>query len=193
MARSGSGSSRRKIAGVGDAAVREATGIGWTDWLARLDAAGAAGWAHREIARWLGAEHPEIGGWWVQMITVGFEQERGLRQKHQQEGGYSANASRTIGAAPEAAFQAWKDGRRRRSWLPEAALELRTATAPKSLRYTWSADGSVVAVWIEARGAGRCRVAVQQSQLARQALVGPAKERWGAALDRLKERLEAAD
>ena len=182
----------KKIAGVGEAAVREAPGAGWSDWLARLDAAGAAAWSHRDIARWLGAEFPAIGGWWAQTITVGFEQERGLRKKHQQGRGYSANSSRTLRAPAAAAFDAWKDGRRRRGWLPGAPLELRTATRPKSLRYTWTDDGSTVAVWIEGLGPGKCRLAVQQSQLPRQAGVAPAKRRWSEALDRLEARLEGA-
>ena len=43
--------------GVGDDAVREATGRDRAEWFALLDQAGAATWKHKGIASWLGTEH----------------------------------------------------------------------------------------------------------------------------------------
>lgn len=86
---------------IGDEAVRKKTGRDWKEWFAILDKAGAKKMAHKEIAQHLGS----IGmpGWWAQMVAVSYEQERGLREKYQQAGGYSAGASRTF-AVPVVSF-----------------------------------------------------------------------------------------
>ena len=58
--------------------LREATGRGWDEWLATLDAAGAADWDHKEIVAYLKREHGDTTtGWWRQSLTVGYEQARG--------------------------------------------------------------------------------------------------------------------
>jgi hypothetical protein len=82
--------------GVGDDAVREATGRDRAEWFALLDEAGAATWSHKDIAGWLVREHG-VDGWWAQGITVGFEQARGIRRPGQrQDGTYEASVSRTV-------------------------------------------------------------------------------------------------
>jgi len=82
--------------GVGDEAVREATGRDRAEWFALLDQAGAATWRHKDIATWLVTEHG-IDGWWAQNVTVAFEQARGIRQPGQrQDGSFEASVSRTV-------------------------------------------------------------------------------------------------
>ena len=63
---------------VSDDAVRSATGKGWDEWFAILDAAGAVAWKHPDIARWVAGEFG-ISGWWAQSVTVGFERARGCQ------------------------------------------------------------------------------------------------------------------
>ena len=67
---------------VSDEAVCKATGRGWDEWFAILDEAGAAGWKHPDIARWIVGEHG-ISSWWAQSVTVGFERARGIRAEHE--------------------------------------------------------------------------------------------------------------
>ena len=82
--------------GVGDDAVRDATGRDRAEWFALLDQAGAATWKHKAIASWLVDEHG-VDGWWAQGITVGYEQARGIRRPGQrQDGTYEASVSRTV-------------------------------------------------------------------------------------------------
>jgi hypothetical protein len=82
--------------GVGDDAVRQATGRDRAEWFALLDEAGAATWKHKDIASWLVAEHG-VDGWWAQGITVGYEQARGIRRPGQrQDGTFEASVSRTV-------------------------------------------------------------------------------------------------
>jgi len=74
---------------ISDAAVQSKTGRVWSEWFAQLDKEGAARLAHREIAAALRDRHG-LSGWWSQMVTVAYEQARGLRplvtfEKHREE------------------------------------------------------------------------------------------------------------
>ncbi|GAA1820709.1 DUF4287 domain-containing protein [Agromyces neolithicus] len=92
--------------GVGDDAVREATGRGRDEWFALLDAAGATGWRHRDIAGWLVSEH-RVDPWWSQNLTVAFEQTRGIRSPGQrQDGTYEASVTRTVALEKTEALRA---------------------------------------------------------------------------------------
>jgi hypothetical protein len=64
------------VAGMSDVAVKKATGRDWAAWVKVLDAAGATSKPHREIVKIVNA-----GSWWSQMVTVGYERIRGLRDK----------------------------------------------------------------------------------------------------------------
>jgi len=76
-----SGSATAKVAGIGASAVRKATGKDWQQWFTLLDKAGAAKMPHKDIACLLYQKH-KLPGWWAQMVTVGYEQARGMREKH---------------------------------------------------------------------------------------------------------------
>jgi hypothetical protein len=69
---------RLRLAGVRTEAVLKATGRAWDEWLRVLDRAGARRMPHEEIAALL-ARKFAVPGWWCQMVTVGYEQARGLR------------------------------------------------------------------------------------------------------------------
>lgn len=91
---------------VGDEAVLEATGRGRDEWFARLDAAGATGWKHRDIATWLVTEQ-RVDPWWSQNVTVAYEQARGIRRPGQrQDGTYEASITRTVALEKTAALRA---------------------------------------------------------------------------------------
>jgi hypothetical protein len=87
---------------------------------------------HREIAGYLSEKH-QCPPWWTQMVTVGYKQERGLREKHQEPDGYSPSASKTVAVSVARLYEAWMNKKRRAAWLPDAELRSRKATAPKSL------------------------------------------------------------
>ncbi len=91
---------------MGDAALTAATGRTWAEWFEVLDAAGAAGWAHPQIASWLHELH-DVPLWWCQTVTVGFAQERGLRMPGQRaDGTFEVSASRTLPGDANAALDA---------------------------------------------------------------------------------------
>ena len=170
-----------------DEAVRAKTGKTWDEWLSILDAAGAKALGHKEIVALVG-QHG-VGPWWRQMVTVTYEQARGLREKHQTATGYTANASRTIGVPVDRLFEAWSDAALRSRWLPDAELTIRKATPGKSLRISWG-DGSNVDVGLIPKGESKSQVAVEHAKLPDAAAVAWAKGYWKQALDRLQAMVE---
>src|SRR6185503_15023246 len=120
-----------------DAAVQAKTGKDWKQWFAVLDKAGARKMSHQEIVKYL-HEHEGVGPWWQQMVTVSYEQARGLRDVHQKPGGYEISVSRTINAPIARLYHAFANDKARNAWLAEEGLAVRKATPNKSMRVTWN-------------------------------------------------------
>lgn len=168
--------STTKSAGIGDDAVLKATGKRWADWLTLLDKAGGSGWTHRRIALYL-HEQKGVNEWWSQMVAVGYEQARGLREKHQTATGFNANLSRTFDQPLTEMYERWADEKKRRRWLDARGYFIRKANENKSLRITWE-DGSSVEIYFWAKGPARTLVQVEQHKLSDAAAVDRAKSFW---------------
>jgi len=179
-----------RLAGVGTEAVMRATGRAWSDWLAVLDRAGARAMAHKDIALLLSRKFG-VPDWWSQMVTVGYEQARGLRAARERTDGFAATASRTVAAPVTHLFDAWCDDAARVRWLLDAPVEVRRSVDGKSIRMTWNPGGSPVQVSFQSRGPGKSQVAVEHGKLKSAASARTQKAFWSAALDRLKALLEA--
>ncbi|MBI3969672.1 MAG: hypothetical protein HY332_00165 [Chloroflexi bacterium] len=171
--------------GVSDEAVRAKTGKTWPEWFEALDGAGAQQLDHRGIVAYLHQQHPELGGWWEQMVTVTYEQARGLREKHEMVDGYAVSVSKTVPVPASALFDAWHDDAARARWL-DAPLTIRKATSPKSLRITWGDGRTNVDVHLYNKGADKAQVSVQHSKLADAGEAVRMKRYWAAALERLR-------
>jgi Domain of unknown function (DUF4287) len=174
---------------IGTAAVVKATGKSWDEWFAILDAAGARNMTHKEIVAVLSDQH-HVGPWWQQMVTVGYEQARGLRVKHQTVTGFSVSRSKTIAAAAANAFAAWKDKRKRDKWLADGDFTIRKATVAKSLRITWIDGETNLDVQFFEKGKDRCQVAVEHARLKNAKEAAKMKVYWGEQLHKLKTLLE---
>jgi hypothetical protein len=183
-------SAPRKSADITDAAVRARTGKTWAEWFAVLDRVGAARMSHKAIAAYL-HESQGCSAWWSQMVTVGYERERGLRVRHQTATGFVAHASRTLPVALPALFAAWESEEARGRWLPAPGFAVRTAKPNKSLRGTWGGGRTSLEVLFYAKGEGKSQVTVQHGKLKSAKEVQRLKAYWTAALDRLRERLTA--
>ncbi len=177
-----------KLNGISSAAVKLRTGKTWSEWIAILDAAGAAAMTHREIVAHLSAKHA-VGPWWQQMVTVGYEQFHGRRVKHETTDGFQISRSKTIGVPLAELFAAWKDKRKRSRWL-EAEVTIRKATTERSLRITWVDGTSSVSVMFYAKGPGKSQVTVDHTRLANQREADRMKAYWGDQLECLKTMLE---
>lgn len=178
-----------KANGIGDAAVRAKTGKGWDEWFAVLDAAGGREMDHRQMVAYLSGQHG-VPGWWCQMVTVAYEQERGKRARHQAADGYQVSGNKTVAAPVAALYGAWEDPQIRRRWLPDPDFTIRKATPCKSMRITWVDGRTNVDVNFYARGGAKSQVSLQHSKLANADEVERVRAYWREALDRLKAGLE---
>ncbi|MFI5253223.1 MAG: DUF4287 domain-containing protein [Bacteroidota bacterium] len=178
---------RKKI---GDDAVKAKTGKNWKEWFSILDKAGAKKMSHKEIVHWLGVKYGKQDWWW-QMVTVTYEQERGLRELHQTTDGFALSCSKTINATQEAVYQAWFNEKLRSGWLPASSLSVTKATPPKSMRMRWTANDTPVVVDFYRKSPVKCQVVVQQSKLTGNAEVEKMKKYWGKKLEELKGLLES--
>jgi len=192
MPASKSASAKRKNPGeIGDAAVKKATGCDWKSWIWHLDKAGCATMSHKEIAALVYERWPKIGGWWSQMVTVGYERAKGLRAKHQVARGWSVSSTKTIGVPVKTLFLAWKDPKKRAAWLADHRFTVRKATAPKSMRITWVDGKTNVDVGFTSKGARKSTVAVQHAKLASAKDVAKKRAYWARSLEKLKAAVEA--
>ena len=178
-----------KLAGVGAEAVLKATGRAWEEWLRVLDKAGARKMGHKDIAMMLSRKFL-VPSWWSQMVSLGYEQARGLRKPDDKAEGLSATATRTVGIPLDKLYAAWSEPRQRSRWLPDAPLETRRSTDGKSMRMTWTRNNSSVVVSFTAKGAGKSAVSIEHGKLASARAVATQKAYWSGALDRLKALLE---
>lgn len=181
-----------KTGGISDVAVRNATGKTWAQWLRILDVAGAQKLTHKNIAAHLAEKYPDIGGWWSQMVTVGYEQARGMREKHKRTDGYFVSRSKTLAVPVGDVFKAWKERRRRARWLGDEAIEIRKATPDKSMRITWSDGKTSVSVHFYAKDGGKSQVTVQHEKLTSAKSAERMKAYWGERLEALKTYLTSS-
>jgi uncharacterized protein YndB with AHSA1/START domain len=180
-----------RLAGIGTDAVARATGKAWDQWLSILDKAGAVAMPHKAIASML-AQKYGLPPWWNQMVTVGYEQARGLREAFQQGDGFAANSSRTLNASIERLHGAWADPALRALWLGSAPVEVTRSTDGRSMRVAWTAGGQRVDVDFSPAGEGKSRVRVEHGRLKDAKAVAEKKAFWKGALERLKALLEKA-
>jgi len=173
-----------------DEAVKVKTGKTWAEWFKILDKAGAKKWPHKEISAFL-RDKQKVSPWWSQMVSVGYERERGIRQKFQKcDGQFSASGSRTMTVPIQKAYAAWTDEELRQLWLPDAKIEITTATPGKYVRAKW--NGSTrLSVGFYCKGPEKTQVAVDHEKLANSKESGKMKSYWFGALNRLQELLEA--
>lgn len=174
----------------GDAAVENATGRAWAAWFKLLDSEGCRTMSHREIVAVVRAKY-DVGPWWGQMVTVGYERARGLRALHQKADGFSASASRTLAVPLSELYRAWAEAPRRRSWLPPLSVTVKAATPNRLLRLELKGVAGLVRVEFHARGAAKSLVQIEHDRLADDREVKSTKALWGDALGRLKARLAA--
>jgi uncharacterized protein YndB with AHSA1/START domain len=174
---------------ISDKAVVARTGKTWAEWFAILDAAGAKQMDHKQIVAYL-AEHHRVGEWWLQMVTVTYEQQRGLRKLYEQPEGFQVSAGKTIAAPAVTLYKAWTEARTRRRWLADATFTTTTATPGKSLRIKWGKDAGRLDVTFYPRGEAKTQITIQHSHLPSAAQAGRMKKFWKERLEELKNVLE---
>lgn len=173
----------------GDEALRAATGKDWNEWLALLDASGAAakGLDHHGLLELTMKALPETAGWWAQMVSVGYERARGLREKHEScNGEFQATVSKTFPVPLFAAFASWADANLRGQWLDAPDLSFTKLNAGRNIRARWP-DGSLLDIRFNATGPDRCQIVVDTMKLDDGEAVQRAKAFWQAQFERLQQ------
>ncbi len=174
---------------IGPATVAAKTGKTWPEWFALLDATGAAQMTHQEIVAILRDQY-HVGPWWQQMVTVTYEQARGLRQKYQASDGYQVSVNKTIAVPLEQLAAAWETPAQRARWLPTPELDVTAQTALKSMRITWADGKSRVEVNFTRKGEAKSQVSVQHNHLADAAQVEEMRAYWANVLAALQKLLQ---
>jgi hypothetical protein len=172
-----------------DDAVKAKTGKTWKEWFAVLDRAGAKKMTHQEIANYLHTKHA-VPPWWTQMVTVTYEQQSGLREKHQRPDGYQISVSRTINVPLSKLYKSVASEKSRNAWLAEKDLVVRRATANKTMRVTWSDGKQNLEFYFYPKGDGKSQIVVQHSKIPDAKNAAKLKTYWSTALDRLRATLE---
>jgi uncharacterized protein YndB with AHSA1/START domain len=172
-----------------DDAVKAKTGKTWKQWFTLLDKAGARKLSHPEIVKHLHEEHG-VGPWWRQMVTVTYEQSRGLRKKNQRPDGFQISVSRTVAVPLASLYKAFETEKSRNRWLKEDGLAVRTATANKSIRGAWNEVKTSLEISFVSKGDEKSQVVVTHSKLPNTKASATMKAFWGKALDRLRASLE---
>lgn len=177
-------SKRKTGPSIGDAAVEAATGKNRARWFSILDRAGCRSMNHRQIVACL-ARRCAVGSWWQQMITVAYEQARGLREKHEKPDGFQISRSTTLPVGAGRAFAAWADVRTRRRWLADPGFTMRKSTRNRSLRISWVDGKTSVEVMFYSKGRGKTQVVVQHNKLPSARVGDKMKAYWGRQLELL--------
>lgn len=178
------------LAGISEQSVLDKTGRSWSAWLLELDSRNAQTLPHREIAALVAQGWPEIGPWWAQSVTVGYERIRGLRETGQlSSGDFAASKSKTFHVATAQLWPQLEDPALRSAWTGSLS-QVRTATAQRSMRLDWP-DGTRVSFWLQDKGPNKCSLSVQHEKLARAEHRDKAKLAWALRLKALEEALSA--
>lgn len=173
---------------VSDEAVKAKTGKTWAQWFEALDAAGAEKLTHQEIVT-LVRKEPKASSWWQQMVTVGYEQARGLRVVHEKADGFEIGVSKTFNIPVGMAFLLFQDPVMRKRWLKETSFSVRKATENKSIRIDWDGGKTLVVVAFYPKSANKTQIAVQHSKLPSANAAKKQKLYWAEQLDKLQQVL----
>jgi hypothetical protein len=159
---------------------------GWDEWFKLIDDQNGATLDHRGIVA-IVAPHLQKSEWWAQMISVAYEQARGLRKKHEKPDGFQVGASRVLDVAVSRIYAAFFDDAIRARWLADP-VTIKKATPDRSLRLAWK-DNTPIDVYLFAKGENRASVAVQHGKIQNEATANERKAFWKAALERLEKML----
>ena len=171
------------LAGMSDASLKKATGCTWERWVKSFDRVKAWEWPHRRIVDYAHEKY-KAPDWWAQMIVVGYERIRGLRERGQRrDGTCEVTKSRVFPVPLAQLFDAFSE-RKRRAWLPGIQVTTGKVTAHKYWRAAWP-DASYVVVNFFAKGAGKSQLQVQHQKLTSKEQASAMKAFWAERLDAL--------
>lgn len=191
---------------IDDASCRAATGLGYADWFARIEAAGFSDKRRDAIGLVYEATGRKKDVWWPTTIWVEYERSRGVVKKDGRPEGYNICCTKSFKQPPEelfphfateAAFGAWVE-----DWTGAIAegspFRCGAATgtvgrirAAKDVRMEWQSPGfapTEVEIQFAVMG-GKTTVNIYHKRIATRDEADGLRRGWGAALERLKSRV----
>jgi len=186
--------SAKPNSGISDAAVKKATGHEPAHWFKILDKFDVKKHGHKAAAQHLYDEF-DIPGWWCQMVVVGYERARGLREKNQQGGLFVAHVSKTFDASALDVIDSWTKPALKKKWLSDEVV-VHKVSPPKSIRATWNGDAKMqepgtksISIWLSERkskdGTIKCQMGLQHEKLKDAKTMERMKKWWGARVNKL--------
>ncbi|HSI20917.1 MAG TPA: hypothetical protein VLA04_04460 [Verrucomicrobiae bacterium] len=171
--------------GIGSEAVIKATGKDWAGWFSILDAWQATQHSHKEIAEYLHAEQG-VAHWWCQMVTVGYEQARGLRIRNQTADGFEVSVTKVLPFTVGELYSAWMEGNRDK-WL-DIPITITTANESKSVRAKLE-DGSRIAIGFYPKKTG-AQIALGHEKMREEADIEKWRGIWKESIGKMASYLE---
>lgn len=176
-----------------DERVREATGLGWDEWVARIDAGPGRSASHPDIVAWV-TERADFSGWWVQTVTVGYERITGIRLPGQMpDGTFTVSRSKLLGADRETVRARILEDGGPDTLVPGLALAPRSRPGVKRPRFALTESGpdgdldhGVLLLSTDAVD-DRCRLTVTHEKIATSAEAEQWKKFWAEWLTTLAE------
>lgn len=179
-----------------DDAIRKSTGAGWDEWVARIDAGPGRTATHTEIAAWVNA-NSDIGGWWSQGVTVGYERITGMRLPGQMpDGTFTISRTRTFAVAPDKLRALIEDEGSLAALLPHAQVTRRSKPGVKAPRYALHTGADAPGTSLGTLQLGLdpapkgAKLTVTHEKLPSYEATGPWKDFWAAWLAALAEALD---
>ena len=148
---------------ISDEAVKAKTGKTWEAWFKILDKADATKMTHTEIAALL-YDKFKCPPWWSQMVANQFEQERGLRKKHEMFDGYQISVSKTIQIQLSRIFSFCSNPKSRGGWLGES-IEPSTVNKNKNIRSLWTDGKSRIEFAFYDKDGSKCQLVIQHNKI----------------------------
>ncbi|MCK2200135.1 hypothetical protein [Corynebacterium callunae] len=178
-----------KTPGMSPEAILKGTGKSWAEWLELLDKAQGTTMTHTELAAYI-AKNFEVSGWWAQGIAIGYEYDRGMRDRGMTSDGYATNASKTFNTPVSTLWQFFADDQLRSQWLEPDLLSPTSATEPKTFNAKWNADNSRISVNFQAKGENKSSFGLQHRRLPSQEHIAPTKAMWKSKIAVLAELIK---
>lgn len=140
--------------------------------------------SHKEIVRHMHEEY-QISSWWSQIVTVTYEQKKGLRKKHERPDGYSISISKIVSVPINVLYEFWNDDSKGGKWLIQGGLNFRSRNLNRNLHLNWIDANTSVDVNFYHKGQDKSQVVVQHNKLSSLAESEKLKYYWKAKLERL--------
>lgn len=154
------------VTDISEARIKEATGKTWSEWLTLFKSFKADQLTHKDIVKTL-SKKTEVDGWWLQMVTVKYEQEIGRREKGQESNGsYTMGVGNVVDGELDDVFAKWLDAVEGKQSFNSESVEDMSNSSSEKWRY-WRANfanGTKAVVGLHQQKPGKVGFGIDQQK-----------------------------